>query len=786
MPLSPILKTLASFNGATWDGPWSGLITSANGDLFGTTEREGADNQGSVFEIARTVSGFANAPATLASFNGTNGYDVYGGLIADANGDLFGTTYAGGSDGGGTAFEIIKTASGYDSTPTTLATFNFPGSLGSLIADTNGDLFGTTVAGTVFEIAKTATGYANTPISIATGLGNPHSGLLADTNGDLFGTSLNGTIFEIVKTATGYVSTPTILASFAGDLTGSLVADANGDLFGTSFNGGAGIDGTVFELAKTDTGYAPTPTTLASFDGTNGSNPNSSLVVDANGNLFGTTEDPGGNGTVFEIAETDSGYASAPTTLFSFNGTDGSHPEGNLIANANGGLFGTTSSGGAGGGGTVFELTGTGFFGPTTPPTVTAATASASAADLRAGQMVTLALSLSEAVTVSGGVPTLLLNDGGTANYTSGSGSRTLTFSYTIGAGQNTPALAVIGTALNGATILDARGNLADLGGAATSLPGTVQVDTTPPAVASLAASTSAADLGVGDTVTLTVGLSEPVTVSGRSPTLLLNDGGTATYTGGSGSSALTFSYTVAAGQNTADLAVTGTALNGASILDEAGNAADLSRAVTSVPGPLQIDTSSLKGSGGSGGGNSQLIPPPTTPSFGVQDLSSGKFIPAEGSVFADITSDNLSITATVPNAFIVSGTGSDIISAAGGGNNVLDDTGGLVNFEIGGSGNDAFFLDASKDSVSWNTIANFHAGDFAVIYGISPQNLAENAVDRLGVPNYNGMTLRAFQNGGAAFVTFAGHNKSELGSSLATAFGSDPSGRSFLLVVGT
>ena len=91
--------------------------------------------------------------------------------------------------------------------------------------------------------------------------------------------------------------------------------------------------------------------------------------------------------------------------------------------------------------------------------------------------------------------------------------------------------------------------------------------------------------------VTLTLDMSENVTVntSGGTPTLTLNDGGTATYTGGSGT-ALTFSYTVAAGQNTSDLAVTAVNLNGATITDGAGNAANLSGALTPA-GTLQIDT---------------------------------------------------------------------------------------------------------------------------------------------------------------------------------------------------
>src|SRR5262249_13016428 len=77
-------------------------------------------------------------------------------------------------------------------------------------------------------------------------------------------------------------------------------------------------------------------------------------------------------------------------------------------------------------------------------------------------------------------------------------------------------------------------------------------VDTTPPTVASVTASGSgitagSGTLGVGSVVTLTVGFSEAVLVAGGTPTLALNDGGTATYTGGSGTNTLTFSYTVAA-----------------------------------------------------------------------------------------------------------------------------------------------------------------------------------------------------------------------------------------------
>ncbi|MBN8974858.1 MAG: hypothetical protein J0I08_00085, partial [Rhizobiales bacterium] len=119
------------------------------------------------------------------------------------------------------------------------------------------------------------------------------------------------------------------------------------------------------------------------------------------------------------------------------------------------------------------------------------------------------------------------------------------------------------------------------------------------PTIASIATSgagitNGSGDLDAGQVVTLTVNLSAAVTVNttGGTPTLALNDGGTASYSGGSGGTALTFSYTVAAGQNTADLIVSSLNLNGATITDGNGNAANLTGASNFNPaGTLQIDT---------------------------------------------------------------------------------------------------------------------------------------------------------------------------------------------------
>ena len=236
----------------------------------------------------------------------------------------------------------------------------------------------------------------------------------------------------------------------------------------------------------------------------------------------------------------------------------------------------------------------------TVAPTVTSVAASGAGisngnGDLNSGHIVTLTLAATEAVAVVGGTPTLTLNDGGTAAYTGGSGTNALTFSYAVAPGQNTPDLTVTGMNLNGAAITDGAGNNVSIPG--TLIPvGTLQIDTTAPTATSVAASGTGitfgnGDLDAGHVVKLTLNMSEAVTVAGGTPTLTLNDGGTATYTGGSGSSALTFSYTVAAGQNIPDLAVTAFNLKGATVADGAKNIANLTDAVINPAGILQIDT---------------------------------------------------------------------------------------------------------------------------------------------------------------------------------------------------
>jgi uncharacterized repeat protein (TIGR03803 family) len=214
-------------------------------------------------------------------------------------------------------------------------------------------------------------------------------------NGERDTVTANGSSYDAITDVSGSTASVTTSATVVGTVTlstlvtfngangaepfGSLIADAHGDLFGTTVDGGANIttnaprgDGTVFEIAKTATGYASTPTTLVSFNDANGAEP-LTLIADAQGNLFGTTITGGqyGHGTVYEIVKTAHGYASSPTTLVSFNGADGRNPQGSLIADAHGDLFGTTAGpGGPHGFGTVFEIAKTAHGYASTPTTL--------------------------------------------------------------------------------------------------------------------------------------------------------------------------------------------------------------------------------------------------------------------------------------------------------------------------------------------------------------------------------------------------------------------------------
>jgi uncharacterized repeat protein (TIGR03803 family) len=348
------LIALASFNGTNGTGPQTaGATFDANGNLFGTTFSGGASGVGTVWELAKG----SGAITALASFDLINGGGPLGGIALDANGNIYGTALGSGANANGMVWELAKGSS----TITDLATFsrtNGDEPYGGATLDAHGNLFGTTQGGgthgtgTVWELAKgsgtiTALASFNLPSQSVFG------GATLDANGNLFGTTGSGgannqgTVWELAKGS----STITTLASFNGT-NGNLpragvTLDANGNLFGTTETGGANNQGAVWELAK----GSSTITALASFNPTNGEHPFAGVTLDANGNLYGTATGAG-DGTVWELAQGSSAIA----PLASFNGTNGVDPLAGVTLDANGSLYGTADGGGVHGQGTVWEF----------------------------------------------------------------------------------------------------------------------------------------------------------------------------------------------------------------------------------------------------------------------------------------------------------------------------------------------------------------------------------------------------------------------------------------------
>jgi dihydrodipicolinate reductase len=224
-----------------------------------------------------------------------------------------------------------------------------------------------------------------------------------------------------------------------------------------------------------------------------------------------------------------------------------------------------------------------------TAPTVSTVSYGSNDGTLRAGETVMLLVAFSEAVTLAGGTPTLALNDGGTANYASGSGTNLLTFSYTVLAGQNTSDLAVIAFNLNGATITDPAGNNAITAGAIQNPAGILVVDTTPPVAPTGLDLAAADDSGSSPTDNITKNASA-LTISGfgeNGDTVILFDDANNNGIKNGGEATLGTAI-VSGGSFSLDISLTaGTHHVRAFQTDAAGNVSG-----TSTPLNLTVDTS--------------------------------------------------------------------------------------------------------------------------------------------------------------------------------------------------
>jgi uncharacterized repeat protein (TIGR03803 family) len=397
-------KTLYTFAGPPYGAyPDAVLAQGTDGNLYGTTAEGGTDNEGTVFEITT-----AGKETVLYSFcpngNCATGETPWTDLVQTANGYFYGTTSGGGT---GTNCVTLSCGTIFRITPsgklTTLHNFcsqtNCPDGADprtGVVRATDGNLYGTTTAGGIStycpkdEYGSCGTIYKITPGGILTTLHNFCSqanctdgaftlaGLVQATNGNFYGTTKKGgahnwgTVFEI--TPAGKFTTLYSFCAQANCADGqspqtALVQATNGNLYGTTEGGGAnGNYGTVFEITP-----AGRLTTLHSFcaqaNCADGQSP-WELVQATNGRFYGTTYGQWTTpyGTVFEITP-----AGKLTTLYTFcpqySCTDGAHPSAGLLQDTDGTFYGTTAGGGGGADyGTVFSLSvGLGPFVKTQP-----------------------------------------------------------------------------------------------------------------------------------------------------------------------------------------------------------------------------------------------------------------------------------------------------------------------------------------------------------------------------------------------------------------------------------
>lgn len=411
------LASLSNFVNTDGEYPTAGLVADAAGNLYGTTASGGSAGLGAVFELSPASGGGWNEKI-IYNFTKGNLHYYYipsgtfpSGLIIDASGNLYGETQNGGAHNAGMVYELSPSAGG-GWTEKTLYNFT-PGSngndpFGGLVMDGAGNLYGTTALGgigsvhgdsqsgngVVFELSPGTYGvwsekviyeFAGYPVDGS----RPEAGLFLDQAGNLYGTTLQGgdggcvgrnaetvgcgTVFELVQQVGAWKEN--LLYSFqdTGDdglyPSASPVVDSAGHIFGTTLRGGSGNSrctscGTAFEIAQ-NAGGGWSERRIFNFPGPDQSaNPASSLIIDAAGNLYGTTPGRvsgcvlGECGTVFELTPSTGG-AYTYESLYSFTTTppDGGSPQAGLIFGPSGSLLGTTENGGNANEGAVFAVT---------------------------------------------------------------------------------------------------------------------------------------------------------------------------------------------------------------------------------------------------------------------------------------------------------------------------------------------------------------------------------------------------------------------------------------------
>jgi len=362
--------------------PSGGLVFDAAGNLYGTVNIGGANAWGAVFELS--PNGGKWTEQVIYSFCSNSGCSdgsyPASGVVFDTAGNLYGTTFSGGDYGGGTVFELMPNNGMW--TEKVLHSFgegnDGTGPEAGLVIDANGNLYGTTFfggayhGGMVFELMPNNGTWTEKALHWfkrdGEGGSYPNATPILDKSGNVYGTTAyggnyrHGTVFELTPANRYWMEKA--LHSFNTDSkggyapTGGVILDGSGNLYGTTSGGGIYNGGTAFELFHSNGTWtlnvmiAFKPTKLE-VPGPNG------LVLGKSGNVYGTTFNGGvySKGSVFELIPNNGKWTE--NVLFSFNDAADAPfwPDSGLVLDTSGNLYGTTSAGGTYNDGTVFEVT---------------------------------------------------------------------------------------------------------------------------------------------------------------------------------------------------------------------------------------------------------------------------------------------------------------------------------------------------------------------------------------------------------------------------------------------
>jgi uncharacterized repeat protein (TIGR03803 family) len=394
-------QTLYSFGNAP-DGnfPATSLVFDRSGSLYGATAAGGTFGGGIVFKLSPANGQWMKT--VLYDFcqqtSCTDGSAPYGKLVIDPKGNVYGVTYQGGMYGYGIAFQLVRHQDGTWS-ETVLHDFGNGADgrnpLSGMIRDVAGNLYGTTFTGgtsgtacfagcgTVFELTPGNNGgwtenvlYSFCSQAACADGNSVSAGLVLDKAGNLYGTTAfgggtdgDGVVFELSPKGGGQWSQK-VLFTFAaargaaGYRPNARLVLRGGNLYGTTESGGVnGNNGTVFEIKHLKTGLWQEQVLYsfcAQFQCADGSSPIAELTFDKYGNLYGTTFSGGTStwpGVVFELTKPTRGHR-IETVVYNFTATsDGFNPHAGLVFDSIGNLYGAAFQGGTGGFGTVFEIT---------------------------------------------------------------------------------------------------------------------------------------------------------------------------------------------------------------------------------------------------------------------------------------------------------------------------------------------------------------------------------------------------------------------------------------------